>query len=164
MKRVILTLCVLCALCGLSGCGAEVTAGGVGLGVGAGLSNTFAGLQADLERREQELIDRYNAMHEAGAKAEDLAQVERQIEQTVQLRQGVQTGEHLLGVDWRDPQQAGPAIGLIGTLAWSLFSRRKIGQKYVAAKAGQAQLKMRNPEAERELYALIGSERAARGL
>jgi hypothetical protein len=148
----------------LPGCGAEVTAGGVGLGVGAGLSETFAGMQADLERREQELIDRYNALHAAGATAEDLADVERQLEQTVQLRQGVQTGEHLLGVDWTDPATAGGAIGMVAALAWSIFSKRKLNQKYVSAKAGQARLKTVNPEAEKDLYAFIGQERTTRGL
>lgn len=161
-----LLFCLLCSVFCLlpAGCGAEVTAGGVGLGVGAGLSNTFAGLQADLEQREQELIDRYNALHDAGAQAEELADVQRQLEQTVQLRQGVETTEHLLGVDWSDPTAAGTGIGAIATLAWSILSKRKLNQKYVSAKVGQARLKQIDPKAEEQLYSLIGQERVSRGL
>jgi len=164
MKTLILVL-ILCFCCvGLNGCGSETTAGGIGLGAGIGLSETIKGMQADLDRREAALVERYNVLIAAGAKAEDLEDVRQQIEQTQDLRQGVQTGEHLLGVDWSDPAAAGGAIGLIGTLAWSIFSKRRLNQKYVSAKVGQAQLRLQNPEAERQLYALIGGERAARGL
>jgi hypothetical protein len=154
---------VLCLLT-LTGCGAEMTAGGMGLGVGAGLSNTFAGMQADLEKQEQELIDRYNKLHAAGATAEDLADVERQLEQTVQLRQGAQTTERFLGTDWSNPQESATRIGEGLGLLWLIFNRRKLGQKYVAMKAGQAQLKIADPAAYEKSYALVGTERAKLGL
>lgn len=39
-----------------------------------------------------------------------------------------------------------------------------LANKYTSMKSGQAQFKIENPDAEKQLYALIGSERAARGL
>lgn len=154
---------VFCLL-SLTGCGAEMTAGGMGLGVGAGLSNTFAGMQEDLARREAELIDRYNALHAAGATAEDLADVERQLEQTVQLRQGAQTTERFLGTDWSNPQEAAARAGEGVLFLWMLLNRRKLGTKYTAMKAGQAQLKVADPAAYDKMYALVGTERAKLGL
>ena len=164
MKTFLLSLCVLCALCGLPGCGSELTAGGVGLGAGLGLSETFKGMQADLAQREAALVEKYNQLHDAGAKAEVLEDVRRQLEQTVQLRQGVETTERVMGVDWSDPAAAGGAIGLLGTLAWTWLSKRKVATKYVAMKAGQAQLKVTDPAAEAKLYAAVGVERAKLGL
>ena len=163
MKSVLLSLCLLCVLF-LAGCGPELTAGGVGLAAGIGASETFKGMQADLDRREAALVQRYNDLLAAGAKAEDIEAVKQQIEQTVQLRQGVQTTEGLLGVDWSNPEAAGGAIGLLGTLAWSIFSKRKLGQKYVAMKAGQANLKIIDPAAYEKSYAQVGLERAKLGL
>jgi len=165
MKRQLLTLVL--ALCGamvLTGCGSEAAAGGLGLGAGLGLSQTFKGMQADLAQREAALVERYNALHDAGAKAEELADVQRDIEHTVQLRQGVETTERVMGIDWSDPKAAGGAIALIGTLAWTWLSKRTLSTKYVSAKVGQAQFKLANPDAEKQLYALIGAERTARSL
>lgn len=163
MKTSILCVCLI-GLAFLAGCGAETTAGGIGLTSGIALSETIKGMQADLEKREAALVQRYNDLLAAGAKAEDLEAVKQQIDQTVQLREGVQTGERLLGVDWNDPTAAGGAIGLVGTLAWSILSRRKLGQKYVAMKAGQAQLKIVDPAAFDKSYAAVGLERAKMGL
>jgi len=164
MKRLSLT-CLTCLTClTLAGCSPETTAGGIGLGAGIGLSETIKGMQADLDKREAALVERYNQLVAAGAKAEDLEAVKQQIDQTVQVRQGVQTTEHLLGVDWSNPEAAGGAIGLIGTLAWSILSKRKLSQKYVSMKAGQARLKEQDPTSEARLYAMIGTERASRGL
>ena len=163
MKTVVILVLALCCTC-IAGCGSESTAAGSGLIGGMALSNTIKGMQADLERREAALVQRYNDLVEAGAKAEELEDVRQQIDQTVKLRQGAETTEHLLGVDWNDPAAAGGAIGLIGTLAWSILSKSKLSKKYVAMKAGQAQLKLQDPAAESKLYALVGSERATRGL
>jgi len=165
MKRQLLTLVL--ALCGsivVTGCGSEAAAGGLGLGAGLGLSETFRGMQADLVKREAALVERYNALHDAGAKADELADVQRDIEHTVQLRQGVETTERVMGVDWSDPKAAGGAIALIGTLAWTWLSKRTLNTKYVAHKAGQAQLKVTDPQAEAKLYAAVGVERAKLGL
>lgn len=158
--------CVLCSvLCLLPlSCGPELTAGGIGVGAGLGLSETIKGMQADLERREAALVQRYNDLVAAGAKAEDLEAVKQQLEQTVRLKQGVQTSEHLLGVDWSSPEEAGPAIGLIGTLAWSILSRRRLSTKYVAMKTGQARFTEQDPSAAAKLYGIVGTERRALGL
>jgi hypothetical protein len=141
-----------------------MTAGGVGLGVGAGLSETFAGMQADLARREQELIARYNTLHASGAKAEELQDVERQIDQTLQLRAVPETAKRFLGTNWSDPQESAARIGEGLGLLWLIFNRRKLGQKYTAMKAGQAQLKVVDPAAYEKSYALVGTERAKLGL
>jgi len=163
MKTSILCVCLFC-LAFVAGCGPETTAGGIGLTSGIALSNTIKGMQADLERREAALVQRYNDLLAAGAKAEDLEAVKQQIENTVNLREGVATGEHLLGVDWGDPAAAGGGIGLLATLAWSVFSKRKLSQKYIAMKAGQAQLKVVDPVAYEKSFAAVGLERAKMGL
>jgi hypothetical protein len=163
MKNLVL-IAILSCLLFFAGCGAEGTAAGGGVLGGIALSNTIEGMKADLAKREQALIARYNELVAAGAQAETLEEIKQQIADTVHLREGVETTEHFLGVDWSDPAAAGGAIGILGTLAWSIFSKRKLSQKYVSMKAGQAQLKLTNPDAEKQLYALIGSERATRGL
>jgi hypothetical protein len=70
----------------------------------------------------------------------------------------------LLGVDWSNPEAAGGAIGLLGTLAWSILSKRKLNAKYVSMKAGQARLKEVDPTAYEKYYTMVGTERTARGL
>jgi len=164
MKSLTLSLVLALACLLFTGCSAETTAGGIGLGAGIGLSETIRGMQADLDKREATLVQRYNDLLAAGAKAEDLEQVKQQIEQTVRLRQGVQTGERFLGTDWKNPQEAATRVGEGIFFLWLLLNRRKLGQKYVAAKTGQAKLKEVDPAAEAKLYSLIGTERTARGL
>ena len=110
----------------LSGCGSELTAGGAGLAAGIASSKTLEGIQADLARQEKDLIARYNSMVEAGVKAETLAEVRRDIEHTQYLRQGVQTGKTLLGIDWSDPAEAGSGFGLVASLAYAIFTKRKL--------------------------------------
>jgi len=49
-------------------------------------------------------------------------------------------------------------------LAYQTVTKRTLGTKYIAAKSGQANLKVLDPEAESKLYAQIGLERAKLGL
>jgi len=58
------------------------------------------------------------------------------------------------------------ATTIIGglALAYQTLTKRTLNTKYVAHKAGQADLKLLDPEAEAKLYAQIGLERAKLGL
>ena len=49
-------------------------------------------------------------------------------------------------------------------LGYEILTKRKLNQKYVSAKAGQAVFEAANPEPGKELYKDIGIERRARGL
>lgn len=110
----------------LSGCGSELTAGGAGLGAGIFGSKTLEGIEADLEKQKQVMINRYNRMVDAGATAEDLADLRRGIEKMEYLQQGAKTTKTLLGIDWSDPAEAGSGIGLVATLAYAILNKRKL--------------------------------------
>ncbi len=109
-----------------AGCGSPAAAGGAGFAGGLAASKTLEGMQADLAQREAALVEKYNQLVKAGAKAETLEDVRRDIERTQAMQGTVETGKKLLGVDWNDPSQSSRAIGEIGVLAWLLFTRRKL--------------------------------------
>ena len=125
MKRAIL-LCVLSSVSCLlfvGGCGSEAAAAGGGLLAGFGASETVKGIQADLERRETALVERYQAAVAAGAEAEQLERIEGQIAETQAARQGTAV---VTQTDWTDPAAAGGAIGTIGMLAYALLTRKRL--------------------------------------
>lgn len=122
--------CVLCSVfCVLPlGCGSELTAGGGGLLAGLATSETIKGIEADLAAREQELIEKYNRMVDAGAKAETLAEVRRDIENMVRLRQGVQAGKDVVEIVADGPGTAekyGAVAVIIASFGYNLFQKRK---------------------------------------
>lgn len=51
-----------------------------------------------------------------------------------------------------------------GVNVYQKWRTNELDKKYTAMKSGQAQLKLSDPEAEARLYALVGAERAAKGL
>jgi hypothetical protein len=113
-----------------SSCGPEVTAGGIGLAGGFAASETLAGIEADLAAREQELIEKYNRMVEAGEKAETLAEVKRDIERMVLLRQGAQATRDVATIVSDGPGTAetyGAIAAIIASLGYNIFQMHKGG-------------------------------------
>lgn len=122
----------------IGGCGSELTAGGAGLLAGFTGSKTLDGIEADLAEQEQALIDRYNRMVEAGAKADTLAEVRRDIENVVLLRQGTGVVKSSLATDWTDPKAAGGAVGTIAALAYAWVKRKELKNTVAGVKAFRA--------------------------
>ena len=123
--------CILCSVfcvLPLSGCGSEMTAGGAGLLGGLAASETIKGIESDLERREQALIERYNAALEAGAKADVLDAIESDINKTVLLRQGTQAARDVAEIVADGPGTAetyGAIAAIIASLGFNIFQKRK---------------------------------------
>jgi len=118
--KVLLISVILMAVTLIGGCGPETAAAGGGLLGGFAASETLKGMQADLELRQQALIDRYNELVEAGADAETIEQLKQQIEDMVRLRQTADLAKQALETDWTDPAAVGGTIGAIAVLAASL--------------------------------------------
>lgn len=155
---------VLLLVAGLiGGCGSELANIGGGIAVGGALSNTMAGAERDLEIREAKLIEFYNQGVEDGAQKEYLDQIEKDIYDTRLGKQTLSTGKTLLGIDWKDPKEAGGAIGLIGTLAYAYIKRKdliKVGKKYKSHKQGAAKFMRENNDGTgKKLYDNIAEAR-----
>jgi len=119
----------------VGGCGSELADIAGGAAGGIGIKNTLEGMQADLKIREQALVARYNELVEAGAKAETLEQVKRQIAETQLARQGTQTVKE---TDWADPVAAGGGIGTIAALAYAWYKRKELNSTSAAVRAIRA--------------------------
>lgn len=160
-KRIVVVVVMLLAL---AGC--ESTTGNIGLGAGLGgaLSNTLAGADADLARREAELIDLYNQGVADGIAVEDLDQLKQAIYDTRLGREAVDTGESLLGVDWNNPKQTGGAIGSLAILAYGIWKRKELAQvtkKYTAHKRAVHTLMVESsPSDAKKIYDDVAKERA----
>jgi hypothetical protein len=124
MKRIIVLSAVV--LLFFTGCGEPMSNIGLGAGLGAAVSNTIGGAKADLEKREEILVEIYNQGVEDGAAVETLEGLKQQINDTRLAKQTVETGEALLGVDWSDPKQTGGAIGLLTMTVLGWFNRKKL--------------------------------------
>jgi hypothetical protein len=124
MKNLIFVPIIMLSLL-IGGCGSGETAGLITAG-GFAAKHTLDGIEADLAEREQQLVDRYNAAVKAGAKQEVLDDLEKQIDKTAVLREGVTEGKKLFGVDWNDPRDAGTSIAKLGVLAYLFFTKRKL--------------------------------------
>ena len=109
-----------------AGCSDPYTAGAAGAGGGFALSETFKGAKADLQKREDILIESWNLGIEQGADIETLDQLQREIEGTRIAREITETGEKIWQVDWKDPQEAGSVVGLIATSILAYLNRRKL--------------------------------------
>lgn len=145
------------------GCGSTAANVGAGAGLGAAISQTLQGADADLARREEKLIALYNAGVEDGMQQENLDEIEKSIYDTRLARQGLDTGKKLFGVDWSDPAQTGGAIGLVSTLAYAFLKRKElvtVSKKYKAAKRGEAAyMRTVRPEEAAKLYHEVGEAR-----
>ena len=121
-------LCSIFCILPLSGCGPEVTAGGIGLAGGFAASETIKGIEADLAIREQALIERYNAIHAIDAQDERLIEIKRDLEQTVLLRQGAQAARDVAEIVSDGPGTAetyGAIAAIIASLGFNIFQKRK---------------------------------------
>jgi outer membrane murein-binding lipoprotein Lpp len=149
------------------------------IGAGAGLAGaeTFAAWQQNLEAKKAELQAQYDLVLAELQAAPDPNAVRLAKEKLTLIadQQLVNEGA-LLAVRAaleRTPPEATPeddrdfyAAVAAGGLAWlyEFATKRKLNTKYVAHKAGQANLKVIDPDAEAKLYAQIGLERAKLGL
>lgn len=140
--RLLLITAILGAVTLFAGCGSQLAAGGAGLGAGFAGNEILAKIEADLARQEQALIDKYNRMVEAGDHADTLAEVKRDIEKVVLLRQGTGVAKTALSTNWTDPKAAGGAIASIAALAYAFVKRKELsntvaGVKMFRAKASE---------------------------
>lgn len=129
MTKTWLLTIITVTLLAVGGCGSELTAGGAGLLGGIAASDTIKGMEADLAAREANLIERYNAEVEADANAEILSMLKAEIQQTVRLRQGVQTARDVLATiaenQGNPAAQYGAIAAIIASLGLNLFQKRK---------------------------------------
>jgi len=156
-------LCVLLVL-GFVGCGCSSPAGvGGGLVLGAFGVKTLEGFKADLQQREQEAIDRYNEGVASGMQAENLEQIEKEIEFNRKLQAGSDVGKEFLGVDWSDPKETSGVVAVATEFILLLLFGKKFKQtssKYKAHKVGTSEfMKDHEPELANELYKNIGIAR-----
>lgn len=140
--RILLITAILGAVTLFGGCGSQLAAGGAGVLSGFAGSETLSGIEADLAKQEQALIDKYNRMVDAGEHADTLAEVRRDIEKVVLLRQGTTVAKSALSTDWTDPAKAGRAFGEIVLLAYAFVKRKELlntvaGIKSFRAKANE---------------------------
>jgi len=141
----------------IPGCQSDFgTGAAVGTGAGSLLTHTIAGAKKDLEAREQALIQAYNEGVETGAKEEDLANVEKELEWARRTKEGVEAGEKLLSIDWNNPQEVG--LGLGGVIGWALLllKRRASNVTVKELKGTQAGINkfcgLHDPKVASELY------------
>lgn len=115
-------------LLAVGGCGSELAAGG-GLLAGLAASETIKGMEAELEIRETKLIAEYNEQVEGDANAEILSRLKAGIQQTVRLRQGVQTAKDVIAFvannKGSSSAQYGAIAAIIGSLGLNLLQKRK---------------------------------------
>lgn len=131
MKTVVMIVALALSVVALGGCLEEIGTGAAG---GYALSETVKGMQADLDRREQALLTRYNDLIAAGAKAEDLEQVKRQIADIQFMQTGTQTVDQAAKTDWTDPAAAGGMIGTIAALGYAFMKRRELSNTVAGVK------------------------------
>ena len=113
---------------GCIGCGTGMTAAGGGEAGGFALSETIRGIDADLERRETELVAKYRRAVELGVEQEALDNIERDLRYTGYARQGVASGKELFGIDFDDPQEAGCIFGGIAALIYAIVTKRRLNR------------------------------------
>jgi len=128
MVRTWLVVAVLIGLGCVGGCGADLAAVGGGAAGGWAASETVKGIEADLAKREAELVRRHTEAVKAGARAEVIERLESQVQDVNDVRQGVTVIKQAAGTDWKDQ---GAAAGMVGTIAASvaaIFLKRRLGK------------------------------------
>lgn len=170
-KLLILMVVVLLGLVGITGCGSEAAVGGAGAAGGFLASETFKGMEADLEKREAELVAAWNAGQEQGMEAEKLADIEKELDRVRTGKSTVKVAKKFLGIDWSNPEDIGVTGGpLVALIVYGLLKRKKFGEiltdletvssKYDAHKAGtQKFMKTATPEDATKLFNEIGDAR-----
>lgn len=123
MRKVILITTILFLFTGCQSPALTATGGAV---AGFAASETFKGAKADLQKREDALVQAWNLGIEQGVDIETLDQLQKEIEQTRIIRESVETGETLLSVDWSNPKEAGASIGLVAATILAYLNRRKL--------------------------------------
>jgi hypothetical protein len=162
--KVLVWLVTLALVLSAGGCGSGSGSAGAGTVAGFLGSEAYQGAKKDLQKKEQELVELYNAGVEAGEQAETLEQIEQKIRYIQYVRAALESGESAAGMDWNDPQEVGGWVGALGVLVYSVLNKRKLGiteKKYKAHKRGAAEfMKGHDKKLAEELYAAIGAERA----
>src|SRR4030042_5323323 len=105
--RVLMMTIILGMVTLFAGCGAEWTGGGAGLAGGFTAAEMLKGLQVERERRQNALIENYNQLVAAGAKAETLEDVKQQIADNQKLQQGAGTKSKVAKTKRGDPKGSG---------------------------------------------------------
>jgi len=169
MKRARSWLLLCVVVLATAGCGSEFGAGAAaGTGVGALLQNTITGAKKDLEAREQQLIAAYNEGVAIGMKQEDLDSIKKEIERIRLGRQGVEVGEGLLGLDWKDPKETSGALAALielGLLVWGGKKLSSTTKKLTATNEGVAKFQGTNsPEIAGQLYDTIKEKLLKNGI
>jgi len=181
MKRILLIVIVAVVLSfGAAGCPEWL----VGAGAGMATQETLQSWQDNLEAKQIELQAKYEAAEKAIAEAPDpntlaLSTAKRDALRSpmianeaalITLRSALKAKSEEPGSQGRADAVATGAIGLIA-LAIREWQKRtlttdlsKTKTKYASMKLGQAKLKLANPEAEKQLYALTGEARSTLGL
>ena len=164
-------LCSVFCILPLSGCVPEATAGGIGLAGGFAASETIKGIEADLAIREQALIERYNAIHAIDAQDKRLDEINRDLEQTVLLRQGIQAAHDVAEIVSDGPGTAetyGAIAAIIASLGFNIFQKRKgdVMKKTTKAivKGIESAEKEQKPNPMNPIKVAIGRELRAAGI
>lgn len=162
---------IIFGITSIAGCGSELAAGGAGLAGGLTASKMFAGMQADLAKREQDLIERYNAALEAGAKSEVLDKIEGDINNTVLLRQGAQAAKDVVEIVADGPgtaTQYGAIAAIIASLGFNVYQKYTGGIMKKTTKAivkgVEAAEKQQKSNPANPIKTAIGKEMTAAGI
>lgn len=150
----------------------------IGAAGGAAVTQSLTDWKTNLEQAKLELETQYAdvlAELQAAPDPSSIAVAKEKLE-LIRSQQLVNTGA-LFAVDrmltYPKSTEGPPADNkdfwastIIGglALAYQTLTKRTLNTKYVAHKAGQADFKVLDPEAEAKLYAQIGLERAKLGL
>lgn len=171
MKKTVLMMIVLlsAALVGLAGCsgGAEMFA--LGGAAGAGLTNTMAGVRADLDAKEAELLaaqaERVKRLEASTDAAErqvleaEIAALRKQLEITQTAQVGLDVGQKAMATDWTDPEQSAPWLLALLTAGYGVVVNKKkksIEEVLQAVNEGVEKFKSQSdPTTAEKLYADI---------
>ena len=177
MKRInfgLLAGIALCVIIWLAVTGCEYMPA---FAAGAATDATLQSWQENLEAKQEELQTKYDAAEKAIADAPDPNALALAIGVREALQGPMLANEAALitlsfalkakseesGSQDRTDAIAVGVMGLVGLVVREL-SRRTLNKKYSAGKIAQARLKITNPDAEKELYALTGESRRSLGL
>jgi hypothetical protein len=147
------------------------------VGAGAAGSQTLVSWQENLEAKKAELAGQYAELEAELAAAMDpnaVALIRQKIEALGEQQLVNEAAMLTVTTALELPKQttsesrqdvlASSAIGAL-LLGWQAFSKRKLGLKYTAMKAGKAAFDAApHPDASKALHAAIGIERTKRGL
>jgi hypothetical protein len=137
MKKLLFTILPV-SIIWLAGCGSQTMPIVGGAAGGMAFQKTLEGMQADLERREQALITRYNELVDAGAKAETLEDLKKEISDTVRLRQTTQVAADVSKTSWDDPKAAGGAIAAIIATGYAWLKRKELNNTVAGIRSFRA--------------------------